>query len=121
MMEEYELEKKNFVYTVSPKASTSNHSISISLLDGGTYTCILTTETAEEMSEEHVTVTVFERVEDTEIRHRVISRSENTSDGDFDVKCLKYQVKMNQSMKLNLSYLALFFCLLVNCLKLIGK
>ena len=88
--------------------------MNISLLDGGTYTCILTRDTAEEVFEEHVTVTVFQRVEDTEIRHGVISRTEYTSDEDFDVKYLKYQIKMNQSMKLNLSYLALFFCLLVN-------
>ena len=74
---------------------------------------------AEEVSEEDVTVTVFMRVEDTEIRHRVITRTEDTSEEDFDVKYLKYQVKVNLSRKQKLSYFALFCCLLVNCLRLI--
>ena len=78
-------------------------------------------DTAAEVSEEHVAVTVFQRVEDTVIRHRVMTRTEDTSDDYFDVKYLKYQVKMNYSIKLNLNFLALFFCLLVNCLKLIGR
>ena len=78
-------------------------------------------DTAEEVSEEDVTVTVFERVEDTEMSHRVITRKEDTSDQDFDVKYLKYQVKVNLSRKQKLSYLALFVCLLVNFLRLIGS
>ena len=69
-------------------------------------------ETAGEVSEEDVIVTVFERVEDTETRHRVISRTEDTSDEDFDVKYLTYQVKVNQSTKHPLSYSTLLHCLL---------
>ena len=88
--------------------------VNISLLDGGIYTCILSRDTAEEVSED-VTVTVFQRVEDTKIRHRVMSRTEFTSYEDLDVKYLKYQVKMNYSIQLNLSSLALLFCLLAYC------
>ena len=78
-------------------------------------------DTSEEVSEEHVTVTVFQRVEDTEIRHRVISRTEDPSDEEFDVKYLKYHAKVNLSRKQKLSYLALFCCLLVNSSRLIGR
>ena len=78
-------------------------------------------DTAEEVSEEDVTVTVFMRVEDTEIRHRVITRTEDTSDQDFDVKYLKYQVKVNNSCKHKSSNFALSYCFLVTCLRLIVK
>ena len=94
--------------------------VNISLLDGGIYTCILSRDTAEEVSED-VTVTVFQRVEDTEIRHREMSKTEYQSDDDFDVKYLNYQVKINYSIKLNLSCLKLFFCLLVNCFRSICR
>ena len=95
--------------------------MNLTLSDGGTYTCILSTDTAEEVSEEHVTVTVFDKVEDTEIRHREISRTMYPSYEDFDVKYLKYQVKVNFSRKHKLSYFALFCCLLVNSSSLIGR
>ena len=95
--------------------------MNISLLDGGTYTCILTRDTAEEVSEEHVKVTVFERVEDTEIRHRVISRTEDTSEEDFYVKYLKYQVTVNNSYKHQFSHYILSYCLLLTSLRFIVK
>ena len=78
-------------------------------------------DTAEEVSEEHVAVTVFQRVEDTESRHRVINRTDYTSEEDFDGKYLKYQVEVNLSGKQKLSYFALFCCLLVDCSRLIGR
>ena len=61
-------------------------------------------DAAEEVTEEHVTFTVFQRVDDTEIRHRVISRTENNSDEDFDGNYMKYQVKVRPS-----SFLKNFF------------
>ena len=78
-------------------------------------------DTAEEVSEEDVTVTVFMRVEDTEIRHKVMRRTEDTSEEDFNVEYLKYQVTVNLSEKQKFSYFALFCCLIVNCSRLIVR
>ena len=66
-------------------------------------------------------VTVFERIEDTEIRHTVMSGTEDTNEEDLDVKYLKYQVKLNNSSYHKSSNFALSSCLLVNFVRLIVK
>ena len=83
----------------------------ISVSDTGTYTCILSSNTTGDVSEEDVSVFVFERIDPEDGGNNFLDRHDHSSDVDFELKYLEYKVRENSSSINGTSYLLLYYSL----------
>ena len=80
--------------------------------DTGTYTCILSSNTTGDVSEENVSVFVFERIDPEDGGNIFLNRHNHSSDVDFELKYLEYKVRENSSSINGTSCLLFYYFLL---------
>ena len=88
----------------------------VTVADSGTFSCLLSEDNTNDVSEKNIIVAVFRRIEGGKLlkpSQSIDYFQSNQSETHFDLKYLKYEV--NYSEKYGTSYLFCIICVITTC------